>query len=135
MRAKNDSEAPQGALRFLGYGARSVTGAGLGSLKDLSLSANGWGCDAGRAQSTGCDASNELVLPGVGGADTCFGDSGGPVFDLVPTPHGCAWRVTAITSRSVADGVSPCGSGGIYTRSDVVADFVNETVKEWEGTR
>jgi len=53
------------------------------------------------------DAGLELYA-GDEGRDTCFGDSGGPVFAQLASGE---WRLVGITSR----GVSPCGTGrGIY---------------------
>lgn len=43
--------------------------------------------------------------------DSCFGDSGGPVYftiDGEPT-------LAAATSRALPDAVAPCGEGGVYT--------------------
>ncbi len=63
---------------------------------------------------------------GAGGndVDSCFGDSGGPLYLL--TPQG-DWLV-GVTSRSYA-GVpysSPCRYGGIYTRPDAVLDWIED---------
>lgn len=131
MRAGKDREPPQGALRFTGYGALRADGAGFGKLKDISLTALGWGCDGRRPEETGCRPSAEMVLPGSAGLDTCIGDSGGPLLELVPTPSHCAWRLVGVASRRVADAKESCGRGGIYTRVDGVRDWIDETIRDW----
>jgi MYXO-CTERM domain-containing protein len=57
---------------------------------------------------TGLSKTGLELFAGEEGRDTCFGDSGGPVFAQLASGE---WRLVGITSR----GVSPCGSGrGIY---------------------
>jgi endonuclease G len=74
----------------------------------------------------GCNHSvqpgGEFVAGG-GGTDSCFGDSGGPVY--LDTPRG----VIAIgaVSRGVNGAQMPCGSGGIYVRTDKIIDWIEET--------
>jgi endonuclease G len=62
-------------------------------------------------------------VAGGGGTDSCFGDSGGPVY--LDTPHG----VIAIgaVSRGVNGSQMPCGSGGIYVRTDKIIDWIEQT--------
>lgn len=62
-------------------------------------------------------------VAGGGGTDSCFGDSGGPVY--LDTPHG----VVAIgaVSRGVNGSQMPCGSGGIYVRTDKIVDWIEQT--------
>ncbi len=74
----------------------------------------------------GCNKSvapgGEFVAGG-DGTDSCFGDSGGPVY--LDTPRG----VIAIgaVSRGVNAAAMPCGSGGIYVRTDKVIDWIEQT--------
>ena len=57
---------------------------------------------------TGFSPAGLEIHAGQEGRDTCFGDSGGPVFAQLATGD---WRLIGITSR----GVTPCGTGrGIY---------------------
>ena len=74
----------------------------------------------------GCTKSiapgGEFVAGGAG-TDSCFGDSGGPVY--LDTPRG----VIAIgaVSRGVNASQTPCGSGGIYVRTDKIVDWIEQT--------
>ncbi|HEU0031744.1 MAG TPA: trypsin-like serine protease [Kofleriaceae bacterium] len=59
-------------------------------------------------------------IAGGRGTDSCFGDSGGPVY--LNTPQGMA--LVGVVSRGVALPGAPCGSGGIYVRADKVVSWV-----------
>jgi secreted trypsin-like serine protease len=65
----------------------------------------------------------EFVAGGTGTADSCFGDSGGPVY--LDTPNGTV--VIASVSRGVDGAQTPCGGGGIYVRTDKVIEWIEET--------
>lgn len=71
----------------------------------------------------GCTASispgGEIGAGGMG-IDTCFGDSGGPMYLL--TDRGD--YVVGLTSRAWDDATAPCGQGGIYERPDAVIDWI-----------
>ena len=88
-----------------------------------SVAVFGWGCDAARAAAFACDPVREMVIARRGDTDTCNGDSGGPVLELV----GGSYRLIAITSRAVPSTVERCGDGGIYTRVDGIADWISST--------
>lgn len=114
--------APRGLLRVVGFGAREITGhdgAGLKRFADLITS--GWGCDSSRAARFGCRPEIEMLIPRQGDADTCDGDSGGPVFER----FGSGYRLLAITSRAVRGSRQRCGDGGIYTRVDQIAGWID----------
>ena len=70
----------------------------------------------------------ESVSPGgelgAGGAgvDSCFGDSGGPLY--LVTDHG--YVLVGVTSRGYDEWGPPCGNGGIYVRPDAVRDWIEE---------
>jgi hypothetical protein len=76
----------------------------------------------------GCEPSispgGELGAGG-NGVDSCFGDSGGPLY--LNTPEGDF--LVGITSRAYmgTNPASPCLTGGIYVRPDAVLDWVEET--------
>ncbi len=72
---------------------------------------------------------------GTGGVDTCRGDSGGPLMELIGDGVGerrvCRWRVVGVTSRPVASARVVCGHGGIYTRVDRVRPWIDEQLRRW----
>ena len=119
---------PIGPVRTVGFGARDRRGrAGGGRLHWGELQAAGWGCDRRRARLLGCDPATEMVLRSADGADTCDGDSGGPVFEPVrgAPPGPRRWRLLGITSRPVADARVRCGHGGVYVRVDRVTGWLD----------
>ena len=74
----------------------------------------------------GCVASikpgGEFIAGG-GGKDSCFGDSGGPVY--LDTPRGPV--VVGAVSRGLDGSATPCGGGGIYVRTDKIVDWLETT--------
>jgi MYXO-CTERM domain-containing protein len=79
--------------------------------------------DAGCARASGCNAealpAGELGAGGMG-IDSCSGDSGGPLY--ITGPLGTF--VAGLTSRSYDNAGVACSEGGIYTRADRVADWI-----------
>jgi MYXO-CTERM domain-containing protein len=76
-------------------------------------------CTGGRGCNTAVVPAGEL---GAGGnsVDSCFGDSGGPLYLLTDIGE----YLIGITSRGYDDATRPCGEGGIYVRADAVIDWV-----------
>lgn len=112
--------------QVVGYGNLEEDGGGPTSLQyevevavtDADCSTSGEGCRS----AAGPDG--ELIAGG-DGADSCSGDSGGPLYvwgDGVPYLAG-------VTSRAAASGTRPCGDGGIYSRLDAVAAWIEETAE------
>jgi hypothetical protein len=116
---------PMGGLWAIGFG---LSEAGAGKRRALTLTAEGWGCDGTRPRTTGCLPEGELVVPGHPGGDTCIGDSGGPLLEFFVSKRVCMPRLLGITSRRTANATSACGSGGIYTRADTIAGWIDEGV-------
>jgi secreted trypsin-like serine protease len=77
----------------------------------------------------GCRASlrpgGEFVAGG-DGTDSCFGDSGGPVY--LDTPRGSV--LVGAVSRGVSGAGTPCGNGGIYERTDRVIPWIEQVAGE-----
>lgn len=76
-------------------------------------------CTGGRGCNTAVVPAGEL---GAGGdsVDSCFGDSGGPLYLLTDIGE----YLIGVTSRGYDDASRPCGDGGIYVRADAVVDWV-----------
>lgn len=126
-RIAKDTNPPGGHLRVAGYGADDATGQhGAGDLHVFDvLAGSGWGCDPKRP-TEGCLPGFEMVVRGNGTHDACRGDSGGPVFEQVR----CHWRLVGITSRAVPSSRRACGDGGIYTRVDAIADWLQQQMEK-----
>src|SRR5688572_29645687 len=61
-------------------------------------------------------------MAGGHGADSCFGDSGGPVY--VDTEDGHGHALLGVVSRGLALPAAPCGNGGVYVRVDKVISWI-----------
>ena len=62
------------------------------------------------------------LTAGGGGIDSCYGDSGGPLY--LDTPLGP--MLVGITSRAYSTSAGPCGEGGIYVRPDAVVGWIEQ---------
>lgn len=111
-------------VALVGYGATEADGGGFTAvlhegfteITDHDCTQLDLGCNA--LVSPG----GELIAGG-DGVDTCFGDSGGPLYLL--TPRGD--YLAGVTSRTFYDyGDEPCSLGGIYVRPDAVRDWIEE---------
>jgi Trypsin len=125
-RHAQDAQPPAGVLRAVGFGVddpQSASGFGIKRRADVMVSS--WGCDAGRQLSAGCLPAAEMVIAAIGGRDTCWGDSGGPVLE----PFDSTWRLIAITSRPTLHAGSECGRGGIYIRVDAIDAWLNQALE------
>jgi len=54
--------------------------------------------------------------------DSCYGDSGGPLY--LSTPEGRF--LIGLTSRGYSNSNLPCGQGGIYVRPDAIIDWIEQ---------
>jgi hypothetical protein len=123
-RLAGSNEPLSGVLKLVGFGSSETRGRdGAGVRRIGTLAAEGWGCDASRARTTGCVPGAELVLATPEGTDTCDGDSGGPAY----FEAGAGWLLVGVTSRPIRSARSRCGDGGVYTRLDVVSDWIFRT--------
>jgi secreted trypsin-like serine protease len=70
-----------------------------------------------------CEASiapHGEFMAGGRGADSCFGDSGGPVYAETDQGHA----LLGVVSRGLALPAAPCGGGGVYVRIDKVTSWI-----------
>jgi secreted trypsin-like serine protease len=80
-------------------------------------------CSDGNGCNSTVAPGGEFVAGGTGTADSCFGDSGGPVY--FDTANGAV--VVGAVSRGVDNASTPCGGGGIYVRTDKIVQWLETT--------
>ncbi len=110
-------------VHLVGFGLTDTAGQGnntklneaMAPVTDADCSGPG-GCTAGVAP------GGEFIAGG-GGKDSCFGDSGGPVY--LDTPRGPV--VVGAVSRGLDGAATPCGGGGIYVRTDKIVQWLETT--------
>ena len=116
------SEAP--AVHLVGFGSTSLDGTASNSkLLEAMTDVTDPLCMDGRGCKKALAPGGEFVAGGTGTADSCFGDSGGPVY--LDTANGAV--AIASVSRGVDGAATACGGGGIYVRTDKVVDWIEET--------
>ena len=115
--------APAMAVHLVGFGLTSEAGTGDNTLLNEAMApvvdpdcSHGHGCNGSIAP------GGEFVAGGAG-TDSCFGDSGGPVY--FDTDRGPV--VIGAVSRGVDGAAEPCGGGGIYVRTDKVVHWIEST--------
>jgi secreted trypsin-like serine protease len=107
------------AVHLVGFGLTTRSGKGDNSrLHEADVPVRDAQC-AGGGCAPAINPGGEFVAGGHG-ADSCFGDSGGPVY--LPTVHGPA--LIGVVSRGLKVGGLPCGGGGIYVRADQVVPWI-----------
>lgn len=115
-----------GEVMLVGFGNDEMTGTtGFGTKRKVEVDILSIRQDPGQDLSDDealyeYESDLEFVAGGAG-FDTCTGDSGGPVYIMEEGRRS----VAGLTSRAVGNSVHPCGDGGIYTRLDVHAAFIN----------
>ncbi|TNE92366.1 MAG: serine protease [Deltaproteobacteria bacterium] len=114
----------------VGYGAITPDGSDDNSaLHSASLTI----VDADCSDDPYCDdrmEPNGELFAGGGGVDTCFGDSGGPLF-LASSRYGNL--LVGVTSRvgyEAATNGPSCGPGGIYTRADTLLPWIRSVSRD-----
>ncbi len=101
-------------VEVVGFGLTTKTGTGNNTkLHQAALAIDDATCTKDPACQPAIAPGGEFTAGG-GGTDSCFGDSGGPVY--VKTPHGSA--LIGVVSRGVGTQTAPCGGGGVYIRAD-----------------
>ena len=109
-------------VELVGFGA--IDDQGLTFVDDLQqarTTITDAACDTMPGCRDGARPAGELGAGGMG-VDTCFGDSGGPLYLM--TRQGAL--LAGVTSRGYADATVPCSQGGIYERPDKIADWIEE---------
>ena len=108
------------SVTIAGFGLTSHGGTEASSrLHQASVSITDPSCTADPACTPSIAPEGEFVAGGQG-VDSCFGDSGGPVY--VAAPGGPA--LLGLVSRGLSVPGPPCGGGGVYVRADRVAAWI-----------
>ena len=115
-------------VAIVGWGALNEQGTQYGSeLQEAWTTINDHDCTD---MSMGCIGSispgGELIAGG-DGIDSCYGDSGGPLY--LAADDGEEYLV-GVTSRGVYLAGPPCGMGGIYARPDAIIDWIEDQTGE-----
>ncbi|HEY1558493.1 MAG TPA: serine protease [Kofleriaceae bacterium] len=111
------------SLELVGFGLTTKSGTGDNSkLEQAKLPV----IDAECTQDPACEPSvapgGEFTAGGQG-TDSCFGDSGGPLY--FADAHGATQ--IGVVSRGVGTQGEPCGGGGVYVRADQVVPWIEKT--------
>ncbi len=110
-------------VHLVGFGLAQADGGGTNtSLREAMAPVLDPDCSGGNGCRDGASPNGEFVAGG-GGADSCFGDSGGPVY--LDTERGPV--LIASVSRGLAGNPEPCGGAGIYVRTDKLAAWIEKT--------
>ena len=119
-----DSFTRDTPVRLVGFGATDTAGLAANTqLKQAMTSVVDPDCSGGKGCKKAVAPGGEFVAGGTGEADSCFGDSGGPVY--LDTLDGAV--VVGAVSRGVDGSATPCGGGGIYVRTDKLVDWIEST--------
>ena len=118
----DDALVDTAPVTLVGYGAITEEG---DDLNTVLMEGTTQILDADCSGGDGCEAAvapgGEFVAGGAG-VDSCFGDSGGPVY--MDTPQGTV--LAGVVSRGLDSSVTPCGGGGIYVRPDKVIAWIEK---------
>ncbi|CAN5726501.1 hypothetical protein BH11MYX1_BH11MYX1_47810 [soil metagenome] len=104
------------SVTLVGFGLTDAAGTGDNSrLHQAMLTVSDPSCTSEQACAAKVAPNGEFVAGG-DGKDSCFGDSGGPIY--------LEDALIGVVSRGVGTSAQPCGGGGIYVRADRVAAWI-----------
>ena len=112
-------------VHLVGFGLTQADGGGTNtSLREAMAPVLDPDCSGGNGCRDAASPDGEFVAGG-GGSDSCFGDSGGPVY--LDTDRGPV--LIASVSRGLAGNPEPCGGAGIYVRIDKLVPWIEKTTQ------
>ncbi len=110
-------------IRLVGFGLTDSAGMGNNTqLNEAMAPVTDPDCTEGGGCVGSVSPGGEFKAGG-NGTDSCFGDSGGPVY--LETPRGTV--VIGAVSRGLDGSATPCGGGGIYVRTDKIVQWIETT--------
>ncbi len=110
-------------VHLVGFGLTTEAGSGGNTkLHEAMASVRDPDCSKEIGCAPAIAPGGEFVAGG-DGTDSCFGDSGGPVY--LDTAFGQV--LIGAVSRGVDGSSSACGGGGIYVRTDKIVDWLEAT--------
>ncbi len=108
------------ALKVVGFGLTTKAGVGDNTkLHQATLPLVDPTCTTDPSCMPAVAPGGEFTAGGQG-TDSCFGDSGGPVY--IDAAEGPA--LVGVVSRGLVSWDEPCGSGGVYVRADKVVSWI-----------
>jgi len=113
------------AVRLVGFGLTTASGTGDNSRLHQAVVPV---TDAACSDPLACQprvAPDGEFMAGGGGKDSCFGDSGGPVY--VEAARTGSAALAGVVSRGMGEPGAPCGGGGVYVRADKVVPWIEKT--------
>jgi secreted trypsin-like serine protease len=111
------------SVRVVGFGLTTADGTGDNlQLHEALLPVNDPTCTMDPACEPAVAPGGEFTAGG-GGHDSCFGDSGGPIY--VDTTKGPS-LIGVVSRGAPVDGL-PCGGDGVYVRADAVVSWIEKT--------
>jgi secreted trypsin-like serine protease len=117
---------PGALLHLVGFGLTSRAGTGDNSrLHEGQIPVVDAACTDDPACNPAIAPGGEFTAGGHG-IDSCFGDSGGPVY--LDTAAGPA--LVGVVSRAYSIGGPPCGNGGVYVRADKVVSWIERVTQD-----
>ncbi len=118
-----ESFAANTQVHLVGFGSTDPQGGGANTrLNEVMVPVLDPVCTTGNGCVAAVAPGGEFVAGG-NGKDTCYGDSGGPVY--LDTPRGPV--VVGAVSRGLDNSPTPCGTGGIYVRTDKIVSWIETT--------
>lgn len=117
------SFAQKPMVHLVGFGSTDPQGNGNNTLlNEVMTPVTDPECTGGNGCQAAISPGGEFVAGGQN-KDSCFGDSGGPVY--LDTPGGPV--VIGAVSRGLDNSATPCGGGGIYVRTDKIVQWIEMT--------
>jgi len=115
-------------VALVGFGAIDDAGTQyVDALQEAMTTVTDYDCSTSLGCNAAAQPAGELGAGGGdAGIDTCFGDSGGPLY--LVTEYGTF--LAGVTSRGYDSNTIACSQGGIYVRPDAIVAWIEETTGE-----